>query len=89
MPHLPIGGTRRDGTRLPVPDRTDAAERAALVRHIAADPVRVQWLRDHVADALDRLAAAVRESDPPTVDVAAAAIERRAGAHRRGETPLW
>jgi hypothetical protein len=80
---------RRDGTRLPVPDRTEAEERAALVRHIAADPVRVQWLRDHVAGVLDRVALAVRESDPPTVDVAAAAIERRAAAHRRGETPLW
>lgn len=67
----------------------DEEDTRALVRFIAASPNRIGWLREHVAAQLDRVAVAVAESDPPTVDVAAAAIRTRAAAHRRGETPLW
>lgn len=75
--------------RVPTPELTDADEARALVRYIAASPDRIAWLRDHVAGHLERVALAVAESDPPDIQVAAAAIERRAAAHRRGDTPLW
>lgn len=63
--------------------------RRQLVRCIAADDVLVDWLRDHVAGQLEAIATAVEASEPPTVEVAAAAIRTRASAHRRGDTALW
>lgn len=75
--------------RLPTPDPTPEERRRQIVRCIAADPVLIDWLRDHTARHLETVAEAVEASEPPTVEVAAAAIRSRAGAHRRGDTVLW
>lgn len=75
--------------RLPTADPTPAERQAQLVRYIAADGALVDWLREHTARHLDAVATAVEASEPPTVEVAAAAIRSRAGAHRRGDTALW
>lgn len=87
---IPPGpGEGRPVRRLPSAAISPQDERRALVRYLAASPDRIAWLREHVAAHLDRVAVAVAESDPPSIEVAAAAIHSQAAAHRRGETPLW
>lgn len=82
--HQPDAGTRRDGTRRPVPDRSEAEERRALVLHIAADSIRQQWLRDHVAGHLDAAADRLEQLGSHN---AAGVVAARARAHRRPEPP--
>lgn len=76
--------TRRPSTASPSP----AEQRAQLVRHIAADPVLTQWLRDHVAEHLERAASQLTGYLAVGLDPAQT-ITSRAKAHRRGETALW
>lgn len=74
--------------RAPTPSPTPAEQREQLVRHIASEPVLVQWLRDHVAT---QLLYAAQEAEEAVADLEPAVIllERRAAAHQRGDTPLW
>lgn len=77
---------RKRAIRLPA--LPPAEEVQLLVRSIAADPAKTQWLRNHVANALEAAAQEVSG-----IDLLAVAPEqilaRRAAAHRRGDTPLW
>lgn len=84
--HRPVAG--RGHGRVPTANATAAEQRRALVRYIAADPLRIQWLREHVAAHLDRAADSLAESTLADLD-AAEVLHARAGAHRRGDTSLW
>lgn len=61
-------------------------EHRRLVLYIAADPVRIDWLRRHVASRLERTAAHLHAQG----HVAAAdEVRRLAARHRSGEGSLW
>jgi hypothetical protein len=96
-PHLTIGNVREELTpprsversHDPRGRRLSAEEietRRALVRVIAADPVKQQWLRDYGAALLR---AAVQELEHSMNGSGADVVECRAGEHERGETALW
>lgn len=95
VPHVPIqpevvtGPTAALASirRVPTQDLTVEERRRALVRYLAADPEREQWLRDHVALHLERAAAGVPAAD--TGLEARASLVEWAAAHRAGVTPLW
>lgn len=84
-PHLPIPA--RPGEPATPAVAADAAETAAhLVRVIAADPVKMAWLREHGARLLEAAAEDLRarpDADPVRL------VEARAAQHRAGQTPLW
>jgi hypothetical protein len=95
-PHLTIGNVRQELTPASVQRTRDLSGRSltveeietrrSLVRVIAADPVKQQWLRDYGA-ALLRAA-----SDELVVHAhhrAFEIVERRAAEHENGETALW
>lgn len=64
----------------------ETADRRALVRCIAASPVHMQWLREHVGAILEREAVQLDGlGDPEGADH----LRRRARAHIAGDTPLW
>lgn len=84
---LPPAMTERivapEGRSLPA---AEVADRRALVRCIAASPVHMGWLRDHVAAILEREA---HQLDALGDAEGADHLRRRARAHMLGETPLW
>jgi len=101
-PHLTIGNVRQELTPPPVRittglERThdphgrrltaeELETRRSLVRVIAADPVKIQWLRDYGATLLRSAAAELLMTTAgPSVKV----VETRAAEHERGETALW
>jgi hypothetical protein len=61
-------------------------EAAHLVRVIAADPVKMAWLREHGGRLLTAAAADLRAH--PTADPVTR-LEEYAAAYRAGRTPLW
>lgn len=75
---------RRPAGRARVAD--DAVDRAALVRAIAASPVHIAWLREHVGKILEREAHLLDGLGDPE---AGEHLRRRAAAHVAGDTPLW
>jgi hypothetical protein len=96
VPHATIPakpGERRGPGHLTgaVSRAADDEVRRALVRQIAADPISVGWLREHVASQLRAAADELRRSHTGgiTGEYAAGIVERRAAEHERGETPLW
>jgi hypothetical protein len=78
--------------RSPTATQRRLAEETAehMVRVIAADPLKIAWLRDHGARLLESAARELRESWAANRAVTPAeVVDRRAGEHRRGETALW
>ena len=68
------------------PAEPDHVTRNRLVRHIAADPVLLGWLREHNARVLENAANALLVEHG---EQAAATALRLAAAHRAGEAPDW
>jgi hypothetical protein len=86
-PRVP-GDARR---RYQLAQQRDAEDTAAhMVRMVAADPVKIQWLRDYGARLLEAAAKEIREHQAVAEGVdGALVVERRAREHRAGETALW
>jgi hypothetical protein len=77
--------------RYQLAQQREAEETAAhMVRVIAADPVKIAWLRDYGARLLEAAAAEIRQHQAVAEGVdGALVVERRAREHRAGGTALW
>jgi hypothetical protein len=85
-PHLPIPA-KPDEPASSARGAEAAKETAAhLVRVIAADPVKIGWLREHGARLLEAAAADLRAH---LYTDGAQLVEERAAGYRAGRTPLW
>lgn len=72
--------------RPPTRDLTERQEHRLLVLYLAADPVRMDWLRRHVASHLERVAESLSVDGHAE---AAGIVRRQASRHRSGDSSLW
>jgi hypothetical protein len=75
---------RRRAVRSPSP--TEAAERAHIVRVVAAQPAYMGWLRDTVAAVIDREARRLADNGHHAL---ATVLAERAAGYRDGSLAVW